>query len=353
MDFAGQYMQAARRKVAVPEVEDFRPSPPRRAETFAAPSPGVNVRHVTPFSDEETPRRSSASSARKESRKSVDTPSRRDKSSKDRRSPPAQVRDPYIVEPPDPPVAPRKPTLQSHSSAPPNLSIPIREKPSRSRTQEYPRQEAAPSLPRAQTFQAGERSRERSGGSRLKKSVEYSSDSSDSDSPIRPTQRRSYSPQRRGTETRYVVESGHINHRSTLHHIDDEQVYTRDRSESPRGGRHSRERPPMPRAPSSHERPRAVPVRPGSQTYYTPDPPPIIREARPSMTSREPSYRGSSRGAPGAYFQEVKYAPKYGAENVIYSAQPADIYQKRSDQNRDPYYASYQRSGRGEGAVAY
>ncbi|CZR58612.1 uncharacterized protein PAC_08504 [Phialocephala subalpina] len=64
MDFAGAYMQAVRRKHAVEADDDRQPHPGlRRAETFSAqPPPQYNVRYATApdYSDDDTPRRSSA-----------------------------------------------------------------------------------------------------------------------------------------------------------------------------------------------------------------------------------------------------------------------------------------------------
>jgi hypothetical protein len=343
-DFAGKYMQAARRKGAPAEDDFVHPGPPRRAETYTA---AYNVRHVAPqFSDDDAPRRSSA---RKETRRSSETPARpREKSSKgSRRSPTGNGREAYIVEPPSPPPVPtaaRKPTLQTHSSAPPNSAAfsGSREKPSRSKTQDYPVKEAMPPLPRAHTFTSGDRKGDRSrdrGGSRLKKPVEYSSAESDSDSPAQP-QRRSYSPPPRRAApaaapepTRYIIDNGRSvpisrPHRSELRDLN-EEPYSRERSESPRGGHRSRER--------SGGKTRTVPIRSQSQNYYNPDAPdPVIHTVRPKMPPREGSHR-STRGATGGYFEDIKYAPAYTADNVIYSSSPADIY-RRSSEPRDHYY---------------
>jgi len=349
-DFAGKYMQAARRKVVTTEEEFVHPGPLRRAETFTAT---YNVRHVDPqLSDDEAPRRSSA---RKESRRSSETPARpREKSSKgSRRSPPAQVRDAYIVEPPSPPpvpIATRKPTLQTHSSAPPNsaaFSSNTRERPSRSQTQDYPVKEAIPPLPRAHTFASGDRRGDRSrerGGSRLKKAVEYSSAESDSDSPAQP-QRRSYSPPPRRAAPaaapepiRYIIDNGRSvpipRHRSELRDLN-EEPYPRERSESPRGGHRSKER--------SGGRTRTIPIRSQSQNYYTPDAPdPVIHTVRPKMPPREGSHR-STRGATGGYFEDIKFAPAYTPDKVIYSTSPADMF-RRGSESRDHYYPT-QRGG--------
>lgn len=357
-EYAAQYMQAARRKVAPVEEDFVHPGPPRRAETFTAAN--YSVRHVDPqqYSGDDAPRRSSA---RKEGRKSSEAlpPRTRDKSSKasSRRSPPAPVRDPYIVEPPSPPPTARKPTLQTRSSAPPEPTSfsSSRDKPSRSKTQDYPRKDAVPPLPRAQTFGPGDRrgDRSRDRGSRLKKAVEYSSAESDSDSPA--PQRRSYTPPPRRAAappepTRYIIDNGRTvpvtRHRSELRDLNDEQ-YPRDRSESPHGRHRSRERPAAPRNTSS----RAVPTRSQSQNYYPPDAPdPVVHNVRPKMPPREgSSHRSTRAAAAGGYFGEVKYATAFSPENVIYSSTPADIYRRGSDP-RDHYYP-HQRGGGGRSEV--
>ncbi|TVY13206.1 DnaJ protein ERDJ3A [Lachnellula arida] len=332
MEYAGQYMQAARRKVA-PAEEDFVHPGLRRAETYAAPS--YNVRHVAPqFSDDDAPRRSSA---RKESKRASEapTPRTRDKSSKgsSRKSPATSPKDPYIVEPPSPPPVTRKPTLQTRSSAPPDptsfsSSQRDRDRPHRSKTQDYPRNDPVPPMPRAQTFAAGDRKVDRSrdrGGSRLKKKVDYSSAESDSDSPAPQPQRRSHTPPRRPAPapepTRYIIDKGRsvpitTRHRSDLRDLNEDHYQQRDRSESPHG-RRSRERSSGTRNTSS----RQVPIRSQSQSqnYYPPDAPdPVIHTVRPKMPQREGTHQGSRGGATG-YFNDVKFAPKYTPENLIAS----------------------------------
>lgn len=341
MDFAGKYMQAARRKVCVDD--SIQHPGMRRADTFTPTTATYNVRHVAPqqYSDDDSPRRSSA---RKETtRRTSDTPQVRTREKSSRRSP---VRDPYIIEPPSPPPMMKKPTLQTHSSAPPNTTATYaREKPSRSKTQDYPRKEPIPTVSRAQTFNVGDR------GSRLKKQVDYSSDS-DSDSPVQPTARYSHSPPRRAVPepTRYIIDNGRsvpitkTRHRSELRNISPEHDYRRERSESP-GTRHTIERPPMAR--NSSDRPHAMPTRSQSHNYYTPDlPEPIVLTARPKGSPREGSHR-STRGGAGPYFGEVKYAPQYGQEHVIYSAQPpADVYRRGSDPSHHRDYYPSARGGR-------
>ena len=386
-DFAGQYMQqaASRRKV---DKADFHPGPLRRAETFGGAMPAYNIRYATPtkareeYSDDERPRRSSAH--KKESRRASDTPARsrdaKPSSKESRRSPAAHPRDPYIVEPPSPPPPKQKPALHTFSSAPPNLSsFATRKEPSRSKTSDYPRQEAAPSLPRSQTFQPDGRDRGRDrGGSRLKHPVKYDSSDSDSDSPVRHhSPRYSHSPppmrSRPPEPQRYIIDNGRSvpvssrSHRSDLRNVDPDVEYSRDRSESPRGGRHgdSNARPPLARNSGSGSS-RQVPTRSHShQTYYSPvpEPPdaPIIREARPKMSPREgPQHksRGSGGNGQGGYFgevkyghEQVKYAPQYGHEHVIYAASPnPDAYRRGSDPTHHRY-DSY--SGRGRSGEVY
>ncbi|KAG9229384.1 DnaJ domain-containing protein [Amylocarpus encephaloides] len=352
MDYAGQYLQASRAKVQPSIEEEFRPATLRRAETYAPPvSATYNVRHVPPqqFSDDESPHRSSAS-IRKESRKSAEAPpSRKEKSGKDkdrsRRSSPTHPKDPYIVE------AHRTPTLQSHSSAPPNVaSFAPREKPSRSKTQDYPRKDATPPLPRASTFHHGDRSRERSSGSRLRPSIE--TDESDSDSPP-PNPRRSYSPPPASRQssavpshTYYIIDQGRTmpvgRHRLEMRDIGDEHVYPRNRSESPRGGHRSRERLTTTRNHGSSHSSRAIPVR--SQAYHPPEAPkvpvPRVVEARPPLSRGEGYARSSSRGGAGYYPADVKFAPSYNQDNVIYSTTPEAVYGGSRSREPASYYPS-------------
>lgn len=332
MEYAGKYMQAARRKGAAEEAAAFQNPHPgmRRADTFAGTSASYTVRHAAPqYSDDESPRRSSA---HKESRRPSDTPSARRDRSRSRRSP-SHPGEPFIVEPSSPP--PRKPTLQSYSSAPPNLT---REKPSRSKTQDYPRAQTIPQMSRAQTFQVNDRGRDRDHrSSGLKK--EFSASDSDSDVPYR-SPRLSSSPPPRRAETRYFVQDNRAmpipsttRHRTDLHGVNEHYV-TRERSESPRGG-NTPTRPPLTRnPPSSESRPRTANR---STSYYTaPEAPePIILTARPKI-SREAS---SSR----AKYDNVKYAPAYTTENVqTWSHRPGpDIYEKR----RDHEYYTHGRPG--------
>ena len=385
-EYAAQYMQAARRKAApTPAADAFRPRPIQRAETFAGPDLKYNIRYAVPpqasaaypTSDDDAPRRSSAprpsrrtsemppTSRGKDAPKSSSKEKEREKErEKDRKKlGRSGSRDPYphIVEPPSPPPLPKQkpPLLQTHNSAPPIISgFATRKEPSRSKTQDYPRSEeaSAPPLPRAATFQSGDRAPDRGTqrGSRLKKTVDYSSES-DSDSPEYPTHRHSHSPppsrRREPLEpTRYIIDNGktvpitsRAPHRSEMRNIDDEIPYhPRDRSESPHGTTHhtrASERPSMPRAGSGGTR--QVPVRSSSQTYYPTSPAapePIIREARPKMPPRESSHGHSRGNAPvpaGPYFEQVKYTTPYRPEDVIYS----DGYRRGSDPTHHPHTA--------------
>jgi curved DNA-binding protein CbpA len=334
---AAKYMQAARRKVVAEE--DFVHPGLRRAETFNPTSAAYNIRYAAPpaqYSDDDSPKRSSARP--KETRRASDTP-RRDKPS--RRSPPVE-QFVNIVEPPSPPPT-RKPSLQTYSSAPPTAGAFVREKPSRSKTQDYPRHttEPIPNLPRASTFQAGDRGRDRGGGSRLRKEV---TSDSDSESPIHQSPRQSHSPPRR-TQTRYVYENGATipvppsRHRSELHDLND--AYPRERSESPHG---TSARPPLHRSRDSGERSRGIPTRSHSSYYTAPPvpPEPIIHTVRPKMAPRTDSHH-STRSVP-QFYGEVKYTN--GFNNVSYAPNPAEMYpshNRRGSDSRDHY--PYQRSG--------
>ncbi|KAH6720288.1 hypothetical protein BKA61DRAFT_569964 [Leptodontidium sp. MPI-SDFR-AT-0119] len=339
-DFAGAYMQAARRKVAVET--DLPRHPMQRAETFSPSSSPSYGRYTTApqqYSDDDMPKRSSA--GRKESsRRSSETPAVRPEKSSRRRSPPAPTSDPYIVEPPSP-TAPRgKPTLQTYASAPPVFTT--REPPSRSKTQDYPRKEAAmPPLPRAATFQSGDRPKP-SGSSKLRN--QFNSDS-EPDSPVYNSPRpHSPPPTRRGEPTRYIVENGRtvpVVTTSRPHRSEMREEYPQVRSESPRG---TPSRPPIARNPPSSERPRAT--RSQSTTYYQPEPEPVVLTARPKLNREGSGQRGSSRGPTGgAYFSNVQYGPKYEHENVIYSAHVPGIhdYARRGSEGREREYSSYQR----------
>jgi curved DNA-binding protein CbpA len=342
-EYAGQYMQAARRKAAPDQFS--HPGMPKRADTFTAPA-AYDIRYATPsrqYSDDDSPKRSSA---RRETRRASDTPAPRSREKPSRRSPPPHPRDPYIVEPPSPSFT--KPPLQSYNSAP-AASFQL---PTRSKTQDYPRAEVIPPLARASTFQSGDRDRARDSGSRLKKQVEYSSDS-EPDSPVyKKSPRHSHSPpprQRATEQTRYKIDNGRANpvdsrHRSELRDVNEDYTRARDRSESPRG----MTRPPLSRNPPSSERPRATPVRSPSQNYYESKPIIYTPPVRPQM-HREGSGRHSSRNVPSLYgevpFKDVKYAKHIGADNIIYGPNP-DPYRRDSDPSHHRGYYPTQRGGR-------
>ncbi|XMA08091.1 hypothetical protein WAI453_000882 [Rhynchosporium graminicola] len=344
-DFAGAYMQAARRKVAA---DTDLPHPGmRRAETFS-PASSASYRQYTAapaqaqYSDDDMPKRSSAGRTKESNRRSSETPAVRTEKSSRRRSPPAPTADPYIVEPPSPAAALRgKPTLTSYASAPPVFA---RDQPSRSKTQEYPRSKEAamPSLPRASTFQSGDRPRA-NGSSKPRQ--DFSSES-EPDSPVYAAQRSHSPPQARREPTRYVVENGRTvpivaptrSHRSEMR-----EEYPQVASETPRG---TPARPPIARKSTSSERPRTN--RSQSTKYYQaePEPEPIVLTARPKLYREGSGQRGSSRVAPGgAYFDKVSYVPNYGHENVIYSAHAAGVqdYGRRGTEGRDREYSSYHR----------
>ncbi|KAH7360290.1 hypothetical protein BKA65DRAFT_181990 [Rhexocercosporidium sp. MPI-PUGE-AT-0058] len=340
-DFAGAYMQAARRKVAV-ETDIPRHPGMHRAETFSpasSPSYGRYTAAQPQYSDDDMPKRSSA--GRKESsRRSSETPAVRTEKPSRRRSPPAPTSDPYIVEPPSPTAAPRKPTLQTYTSAPPVFA---RELPSRSKTQDYPRKEAAmpPPLPRASTFQSGDRPKA-SGSSKLRN--HYTSES-EPDSPVYNSPRpHSPPPTRRSEPTRYIVENGRtvpVVATSRTHRSEMREEYPQVRSESPRG---TPSRPPITRNPPSNERPRTT--RSQSTTYYQAEPEPVVLTARPKLNREGSGQRGSSRGPTGgAYFDNVQYGTKYNDADVIYSAHAQGIqdYARRGSERRDREYSNYQR----------
>jgi hypothetical protein len=365
-------MQASRRKA--PAVEGFHPAPLKRAETFAGQDMKYNIRYAVPqaaaaaLSDDDSPRRSSAHHRRpsetpptsrgKEAPKSSSKEKEREREKERKRTGRSNSRDPYphIVEPPSPPPLPKqqKPSLQTHSSAPPMVpGFTAKKEPVRSKT-DYPRSKdvSIPTLGRAATFQSGDRAPERGAqrSSRLKKTVDYVSDS-DSDSPVYASKRHSHSPSPRRREApepvRYIIDNGRSvpiasrgRHRSEMRNIDDEVPYSpreRERSESPNGTpRHPRasDRPSVSRAQGSG-------TRSHSQTHYTTPPAapePVIREARPKMPPRESNHGHSRAGIPapaGPYFDQVKYAIPYRPEDVIYN----DAYRRGSDPSSSPHAA--------------
>jgi len=381
------YQHMARRK-AVPSERlesDFIPPPLRRAETCAAPERKYNVQHVSPthtspqpqtyqfahIDEEDSPRRSSA----RTTRRSSETPEHRsskESSKKEHRRSPGTSRtreDVTIVEPPSPHSPSlsqmRSPKLPSHSSAPGGLAAMIREKPSRSKTQDYPRSQDRnmPPLPRASTFQSGDRDHARSGGSRLRKTVEYDSEEDSDHSPIayiRSPRLSSSPPPRRDShkstkQTKYIINESKatpvIRHRAEPRDVDDPiYVPVRERSESPRAVRRDHERPPLvPRASSSS---RQAPQRSNSRSYYPEAPEPVIRDARPSMPARgAPHTSGRSPITPHPLFGEaVKFSPKYTAGDVSYTpyGSPPDLYRRGSEPNYPLRDYPYSRSGHGQ-----
>jgi len=327
---AVQYMQASRRQKAEPEM-DPRPKPVRRADTFQETP--YTVRYASPTSpyaeEDDSPRRSSAARAAPTRRASEQMPDQSRSSGKERRTSPY---DAYIVEasPPSPPDPPRrKPPLQSHSSDPSTLPSVSRKEPHRSKTfqSEYVRRDSAtapPPIPRASTFQAGDKPKSSGRGSNLKTQMHYGGDGSDSDgySPRRSTRREPPVE----TTRRYVYDKplGRTvpldRYRSVLR--EDNYENPRDRSESPRGGtRASAERPPLARSGGSGNHHSSS----YSRSYSSHSPEPIIKEARPKMPARESTGSGSNRSH---FFGEVKYSPQYGPEHVRYSP---DGYRRGSD----------------------
>ncbi|RFU28071.1 hypothetical protein B7463_g8277, partial [Scytalidium lignicola] len=316
-EYAAQYMQASRQK----GLKDGL----RRAETFTASPPAYNVRYAAPVpppapsyppSDDDTPRRSSARSS---SRRPSETPGRsreKSRSKSDKRS-----RDPYIVEP-SPPPSIKKPGLHSYPSAPPVIPGYAAQTPrSQSVQAQFSRKESAPPMPpmpRASTFQAGDGSR----GSRLKKSMEFESES-DSDSPAYAGRRSASPPPRRQEETRYHVSNGRsipIPHRSDPR----EDEYSRDRSPSP-SPRPTRLAPE--RGPSGRQR-----------QYHTSDThEPIVIPVRPKMSPRETGHRSSASRNPPLYDQ-VKWSPSYGPQDVVYTtSSPPNSFRRDSDPGHREY----------------
>lgn len=367
-DFAAQYMQAARQKVKTVSDDDYDPRRPtlQRAETFAAPT-SYNIRYATPsqptpqYSDDDAPRRSSArSSSRRPPEVSKSTSRTRESkpsTRESRRSPPAHTRDPYIVEPPSPPLpAPKKPSLQSHTSAPPVIPS-SRKEPTRSKTLEpqYNRKDlpvVPPSLPRASTFQTGDRDRGQTSyiNSRLRPTRNIESDESDSDTPPMFTSHRSPSPPKyrhtASEPTRYIVEKGRtIPVRSHRSEPREDSYEPRDRSESPRDGRHSSEHthPPLARSGGSGGSRPAPRSTPHVQYYTPPDPPthePIVIPVRPKMAAREPSFIRTAAKVPAATYQEVKYSPNYGPEHVVYTPPVPEQYRRGADHRGYDSYPS-------------
>jgi len=89
-----------------------------------------------------------------------------------------------------------------------------------------------------------------------------------------------------------------------------------------------------------------MPTRSQSHNYYTPDSPePIVLPAWPKGSPREGIHR-HTRGGAGPMFEDVKYAPKYGQEHVIYSAHPPADYRRGSDPSHHRDYYPSARGGR-------
>lgn len=327
-EYAAQYMQASRQKVMEKSKDGFHPPPMRRAETFAAPS--YNIRYAAPPvpppppsyppSEDEAPRRSSARSSSRRPAEVPSTRSREKSRSKDKRS-----RDPYIVEPPSPPPSIKKPTLHSYPSAPPVVPV-YSSQPSRSQTMQsqYSRKDTVPPMPRAATFQAGDGSR----GSKLKKSMDFESES-DSDTPIYTSRRSASPPPRRQEEVRYHVSNGRTVPVTRADRRDDEYVPSRDRSPSPRATRLPSERVPLERGSSNSGRQRQ---------YHTSDTrEPIVIPVRPKMSPRESGHRSSgSRGSP--LYEQVKWSPAYGPADVVYTTAPSQSSYRRDS---DPGHREY------------
>jgi len=341
-DTAAQYI--TKMKAKSPDVE-FRPRPVQRAETFQVPPytsryPASSQPYVE--EPEEYVRRSSA---RPISRRTSDAPSPRS------REPPrtSSGTEPFIVTA-EPPSA-RKPSLQSHSSAPPIVpNTHERKEPQRSHTiqTEYVRRPSAaapPPLPRAATFNDKTTSRP----SHLHKSFRYSSDSASSDSdeetPYAAPRYASSPPrhkERASSSTRYFVEKGRsvpvvrTTHRKVMRDGEFEQ----ERSESPRGTpRRSAERPPLTRTPPTSS------ARPNSSRgpYYGEEVPIVIPVRRgPPKRDSGGSTHSTPRAHAGPYFGEVKYAPRYSPEDVTYSEHYPKHYGKGGE-GRGDYYPSPRR----------
>lgn len=330
-DSATEYILKSKAKGKSPEAE-FRPPTVRRSETYHAPPYATRYpssppkAYVEPDSDDEQPRRSSARPR-----------SRRPSDSFPPRVPPGN--EPYIITA-DP--SSRKPSLQSHSSAPPLVAEPSRKGPQRAQTiqSDYSSRRSSasaspPSLPRAATFND-----KSSRPSRLQTAFTYGSSSpssdSDSDVPVRfasPSRSsRQSPPTQSGTQKRYVIEKSRAvpvtrsSHRKGLR---DDAFISRDRSESPRGTpSRAPDRPPVTRSSGSSAR-----VSSSRAAYYaspTDDAPPRKRD--PPKGVQQQAGAGAAGGSP--FFGEVKYAPAYSREDVSYGdyyrqGQTTDYYQQR------------------------
>lgn len=369
--YAAEYMLASRRKAGpaappAPQIieDEFRAKPTmRRAETFDYPS--SRYPPTSPFIVEEeddyvrrssarpTPRRASEQIPITRSSREIPRSTGREHKS----SAPYDPNAPFIVEAAPSPA--RKPSLQSHSSAPPIItSLPTRKEPHRSRTTPLAYSAPPPPMMRSQTFNSPETSskpsKSASKGSKLKNPISYVTSDSDSDDIPYTASPRSVSPPpapRRREEVRYVIDKGTnrsipvvpgaSRHRTALREDD----YTnprdlRERSESPRGtpARRSTDRPPLTRS-SGSSRPSSS-SRPQAQPYYQPSvsPQPIIIPVRPKGPVRENSSNSARYHSPsagyGAHFGEVQYATNYGPEHVSYS-------QEGYRRGSDPHYGGY------------
>ncbi|OBT61774.1 hypothetical protein VE03_09078 [Pseudogymnoascus sp. 23342-1-I1] len=334
-DNAAQYILNAKSKAKGKTLEDeFRPPPVRRSETYHGPPSSTRYpveprpTYIEDDSDDE-PRRSSARPR-----------SRRPSDALPPRVPPGN--EPYIITA-DP--SSRKPSLQTHSSAPPMVAEPRRREPQRAQTiqSDYPRRSSAsampPTLPRASTFDAKPRP------SRLQTTYAPSSSSSESDSDgphyVSPSRSsRPSPPAQSGTQKRYVIDKSRVvpvaprsSHRKVFR---DESFSTRDRSESPRGTpARVPDRPPVTRSSTSSARPsssvRTSSSRAPAPAYYaspTEEAPPRKREVPRGVQPQ------SGAGGTGPYFGEVKYAQAYSAADVTYGdyyrpGQTTDYYPQR------------------------
>jgi len=239
-----------------------------------------------------------------------------------------QSRDPYIVEPPSPPpLRSEKPSLRTHSSAPPIIPVSTKREPSRSKTRDYPRD--APALPHASTFRSEDRrpaDRRTQRGSRLKKTVYYSSGSeSESDSsayhsrnhpPPSPPPRRRKVPK----PTRYIMYNGRSIPIAPPRDNGDEGPYipsNRDRSQSPPGTRGAYIEDGSSEETDGTDDATVLPTDSISQAGHQPSSVP----ERDSSRHGQRRYHGSSgvRDAGGPSFGEVKYATPYRPEDVVYN----------------------------------
>lgn len=330
MGAATQYIQAARLKVKGKSPEaDFRPPPVRRSETYHGPTyssryPASSPQAYGDADSDDEPRRSSARPR-----------SRRPSDALPPRPPPGN--EPYIITA-DP--FNRKPSLQTHSSAPPLVSEPRRKEPQRAQTiqSDYSRRSSSsavpPPLPRASTFDPSKQSRP----SRLQTTHTYASSSpsseSDSDGPVYASPSRSSRPSpsvQTGTQKRYVIDKSRgvpvarSSHRKVR---EDSFDPGRDRSESPRGTTsRDPERPPITRSGTSSARASSS----RAPSYYaspTENAPPRSKHDLPRGVQQQ---SGAGTGSGGPFFGEVQYGPAFRPEDVSYGeyyrpGQPTNYY---------------------------